>query len=661
MLQDLASMAFSTTHSIVKADSKVADEVISMVKQMMNKGQAIYSHDDPMANARISTNGVAVLDTYPPSDNTYVVENEHEVQSVKDMQKCFALRAGIKNDTGSPRLCTSMAMSGLIAAGSSENKFSPSPLIFDVIPCHSEEKFDTKTSIPAKINRENIHIAKHIIRHCLESCKSVWISGADLQKTLFAVVQEMGLIMMYLSDAKINEIAKDYSQPRARYDFEEHYPVVLLHNKKTKHTTVVFTCFQIGSTIAGPTTINRPSGKILISFVHELVCGFLDISGAKNRKAVVPNFTKAEDSIIHQALTTKGANKVTEILQDWGLVNESMKYMYSCVVGGIKSNATDPGRDKGVHYSNQLQRDTMSSFERGEVGGIESQATDPGQDKGVHYSNQLQRDTMSSFERGELVAKASQATDPGRDKGVHYSTRLQRDTMSSFERGELFAKASNATDPGRDKGVHYSTRLQRDTMSSFERGELFAKASNATDPGRDKGVHYSTRLQQDIMSSFERGEVGGIESNATDPGRDKGVHYSNQLQRDIMLSSECGKLLLGVAKKKVHGSIPAWIMIESANTPTTFEPRCSNVRNSLICLLMSVGAIKREKIRTAERWMKDWVEKAKSNTGPEKCHTFSCRDDPHKRKWKLTIYPEGEQQPSGVKEVDRSILDSSQC
>ena len=73
---------------------------------------------------------------------------------------------------------------------------------------------------------------------------------------------------------------------------------------------------------------------------------------------------------------------------------------------------------------------------------------------------------------------------------------------------------------------------------------------------------------------------------------------------------------------------------------------------------MSVGAIKREKIKTAKRWMKDWVEKAKSNTGPEKCHTFSCRDDPHKRKWKLTIFPEGKQQPSGVKEVDRSILEA---
>ena len=58
------------------------------------------------------------------------------------------------------------------------------------------------------------------------------------------------------------------------------------------------------------------------------------------------------------------------------------------------------------------------------------------------------------------------------------------------------------------------------------------------------------------------------------------------------------------------------------------------------------------------RWMKVWVEKAESNTGPVKSHTFTCRDNPHKRKWKLTVYPEGEQQPSGVKEVNRSILEA---
>ena len=129
----------------------------------------------------------------------------------------------------------------------------------------------------------------------MQSCLDI---GCDLQDPLIVVIQEMRLIVMYLSNAKINEIVKDYSQLRARYDLEEHYPVVLLHNKETKHTAIVFTFFQIRSSIAGPKNINHPQGKILILFVHELVCGFLDISSAKNRKAVFLNFTKAEDSII---------------------------------------------------------------------------------------------------------------------------------------------------------------------------------------------------------------------------------------------------------------------------------------------------------------------------------------------------------------------------
>jgi len=124
-----------------------------------------------------------------------------------------------------------------------------------------------------------------------------------------------------------------------------------------------------------------------------------------------------------------------------------------------------------------------------------------------------------------------------------------------------------------------------------------------------------------------------------------------------MSNSECGNLALGVAKRKANGSTPAWILIESVSTPTTFEPLCSNVRNSLISLLIGVGAIKK-KDRTSTRWMKAWLEKAESNTGPVKSHTFSCRDDPHKRKWKLTVYPEVEQQPSGVKDVDRSISEA---
>ena len=88
-------------------------------------------------------------------------------------------------------------------------------------------------------------------------------------------------------------------------------------------------------------------------------------------------------------------------------------------------------------------------------------------------------------------------------------------------------------------------------------------------------------------------EAAAKAGNATNPGQDVGIHYSEQLQRETLPNSERGKLSLGVARRKANGSTPAWIMIESASTPKTFEPKCSNVRKSLISLLISVGAIKK--------------------------------------------------------------------
>ena len=160
------------------------------------------------------------------------------------------------------------------------------------------------------------------------------------------------------------------------------------------------------------------------------------------------------------------------------------------------------------------------------------------------------------------------------------------------------AKAGNATDPGRDKGVHYSERLQQETKSLTKSAE----ASNATDPGWEKGVHYSERLQRETKSLTEHAETAAKAGNATDPGQDVGIHYSSLLQRETLPDSERGKLSLGVARRKANGSTPAWIMIESASTPTTFEPKCSNVRNSLISLLISVGAIKKRMEVQVDGW-----------------------------------------------------------
>ena len=81
----------------------------------------------------------------------------------------------------------------------------------------------------------------------------------------------------------ISGLIDDYQYPRARYNLEDSLTVILVFNLETKETTIIFSCMQIASTIGGPKSSNRMSGKMYIPFIHELVSVFLDLSGAKNR------------------------------------------------------------------------------------------------------------------------------------------------------------------------------------------------------------------------------------------------------------------------------------------------------------------------------------------------------------------------------------------
>jgi hypothetical protein len=79
---------------------------------------------------------------------------------------------------------------------------------------------------------------------------------------------------MFLSDDKISKLVNSYKAPRARYGLDEEYHIVLLFNKATTQTTIVFTSVSIGLTVGGPKNIHR-SGSMYLPFVHKLVSGFL--------------------------------------------------------------------------------------------------------------------------------------------------------------------------------------------------------------------------------------------------------------------------------------------------------------------------------------------------------------------------------------------------
>jgi hypothetical protein len=87
----------------------------------------------------------------------------------------------------------------------------------------------------------------------------------------------------------VTALVVSFSASKVRYGrFSTNHSCLQSRDKEIHHH---FTCMQISSAIGGPKSSNRMQGKIYIPVIHELVCGFLDVSGAKNRKATIPSFT----------------------------------------------------------------------------------------------------------------------------------------------------------------------------------------------------------------------------------------------------------------------------------------------------------------------------------------------------------------------------------
>jgi hypothetical protein len=174
------------------------------------------------------------------------------------------------------------------------------------------------------------------------------------------------LVSIFLSDATISGVINDYRSPRARYDLEDSLPIILLLDQETKKTTIIFTCMQISSAIGGPKSSNRMSGKMYIPIIHELVCAFLDVSGAKNRTTAIPSFTTGDVLIFRQAFYKDGAAKITKDLRLHGLLLESVEFLspsqagYENGIGMMSAEERMLAREKG--YENGLG--SMSAEER---------------------------------------------------------------------------------------------------------------------------------------------------------------------------------------------------------------------------------------------------------------------------------------------------------
>jgi hypothetical protein len=64
-----------------------------------------------------------------------------------------------------------------------------------------------------------------------------------------------------------------------------------------------------------PEELQQNEWQDVYTIIHELVCAFLDVSGAKNKANAIPSFTTGNVLIFRQALYKDGAAKITKDLR----------------------------------------------------------------------------------------------------------------------------------------------------------------------------------------------------------------------------------------------------------------------------------------------------------------------------------------------------------
>jgi hypothetical protein len=320
----------STSNVVLPNPALTEDELISMIKSKFKDGAVTLSLKDPGANMREEMNKAVIINTWVRSGNEIVTLDANDMGPTANLTRSQVLAAGFRkygDGVDQRRVCLSYAIAGLIATAYSDtDNPSPPPLIIDLVPTHTQTEFNKKSG-SARIDASNTDVVELIIQHVFAAYDHAFIKGWGNIKLIKKVIQKLGLVSMFLSDATISGVIDDYCSPQARYDLEDSLPVILVFNRETKKTTIIFACMQISSAIGGPKKSNRMSGKMYIPIIHELVCAFLDVSGAKNRTTAIPSFSTGDVSIFQRALYKVGAAKITKDLRLHGLLPESVEFL----------------------------------------------------------------------------------------------------------------------------------------------------------------------------------------------------------------------------------------------------------------------------------------------------------------------------------------------
>jgi hypothetical protein len=187
------------------------------------------------------------------------------------------------------------------------------------------------------------------------------------------------------------------------------------------------------------------SGKIYIPIIHELVCAFLDVSGAENRMTAIHSFTTGDASIFRQALYKDGAAKITKDLRQHGLLPESVEFLSPSLAGyenGI-----------GMMSAEEKMAASEKEYENG-LGAMSAEAKMVGYENGIGAMSAKER--MAASEKGYkngLGPMSASAATKAAAKAAKWTVEVDASIERMIDDGVSFAKIASKLGNGLSKNA----------------------------------------------------------------------------------------------------------------------------------------------------------------------------------------------------------------
>jgi hypothetical protein len=322
-------------HVIVDPDPSVNSDLVEIIKEEFEKGRILFSTTAPIVNASGPHIDGFVMDSHVLSTNTCIATSANEMIANKPWSAVDRLQHYKTAYMDGSRVAISAALPLLLSVSINSKPDGPSLLILDGQPAHKREGRDKSTKI---MNSGVAKISMFSMLHALRTCNVGLVLGDDAKKTLLkALEKEKNLSWVTLTDQQISLLIVNYPMLRSKYGMHDSNPIYLIIDRLTGRTSIAITCRQPSYLFAGGDQLSKMGTLEIITSMSTL---FLFLKNGSQK--YFGKFDSLEQSILWQAHTNEGAERITQLGHAARLLDYDTVVVSSSRMGGLYGGVNDP-------------------------------------------------------------------------------------------------------------------------------------------------------------------------------------------------------------------------------------------------------------------------------------------------------------------------------